>query len=170
VVPPAVLQFRKWLTIWADESAKLKDANVKKRYAAMLEDGLKPKLKKMKPELKKPYTWRHRRSKKMKPDWKVAVVKQLKDQGVDPASKTGRAATKRAERASRSVEKHAADNVRESERRKANKANRSVEQEAAYKVKEAERKKAAYWAKKNSQGRAQDAHMDDAAAAEAPAL
>jgi hypothetical protein len=107
----------------------------------------------------------------MKPDWKVAVEKQLKDQGVDPASKTDRAATKRAKRANRSVEKEAAEhNVRASERRKANKATRSVEQEAAYKMKESERKKAAYRAKKNSQGRAQDAHMDDAAAAEAPTL
>jgi hypothetical protein len=84
VVPPAVLQFRKWLTIWSGESAKLQDANERKRYAAILEGGLKPKLKKMRPKLKKPYTWRHRRAKKMKPDWKVAVERQLKDQGVDP--------------------------------------------------------------------------------------
>ena len=48
VVPPAVLQFRKWLTIWSGESAKLQDANERKRHAAILEDGLKPKLKKMK--------------------------------------------------------------------------------------------------------------------------
>jgi hypothetical protein len=42
VAPPAVLHFRKWLTIWSDESEKLQDANEKKRYAyaAILEDGL----------------------------------------------------------------------------------------------------------------------------------
>ena len=40
MVPPAVLQFRKWLTIWSGESAKLQDANEKKRYAAILEGGL----------------------------------------------------------------------------------------------------------------------------------
>jgi hypothetical protein len=27
VVPPAVLEFRKWLTVWSGESAKLQDAN-----------------------------------------------------------------------------------------------------------------------------------------------
>jgi hypothetical protein len=38
-----VLQFRKWLTIWSGESANLQDANEKKRYAAVLEAGLKRK-------------------------------------------------------------------------------------------------------------------------------
>jgi hypothetical protein len=38
-----VLQFRKWLTIWSDESAKLQDANEKKRCAAFLDGGLKRK-------------------------------------------------------------------------------------------------------------------------------
>jgi hypothetical protein len=83
----------------------------------------------------------------------VAVEKQLKDQGVGPASKTGRAATSKAKRANQSVEQEAADKVRESERKEAKRANWSVEQEAAYKVRDPERKKAAYWAKKNSQGR-----------------
>jgi hypothetical protein len=66
----------------------------------------------------------------MKPDWKVAVEKQLKDQGVNPASKK------------------AADNLMESERKKAKRGSWSVEQEAAYKVKLSEREKSAYWAKK----------------------
>ena len=40
VVPPAVLEFRYWLTVWSDESAKLQDANEKERCAAVLEDCL----------------------------------------------------------------------------------------------------------------------------------
>jgi hypothetical protein len=38
-----VLEFRKWLTIWSGESAKLQDANEKERHAAIIEGGLKPK-------------------------------------------------------------------------------------------------------------------------------
>ena len=40
MAPPAVHQFRKWLTIWSDEPAELQDANEKKRCAAILEGGL----------------------------------------------------------------------------------------------------------------------------------
>ena len=40
MVPPAVLQFRKWLTIWSGESAKLQDANEVRRFAAVLKGGL----------------------------------------------------------------------------------------------------------------------------------
>jgi hypothetical protein len=39
-VPPELLQFRYWLAVWSENSAKLQDANEKKRYAAILEDGL----------------------------------------------------------------------------------------------------------------------------------
>jgi hypothetical protein len=203
VVPPAVLQFRKWLTIWADEPAKLKDANEKKRYAAILEHGLKRKLKNqgsgpaIKPDWKVALekelkdqgvaplsktglaaTQRARRAnrsvdqktadnvkesegqkarranwlveqKKMKPDWKVALEKELKDQGVAPLSKTGLAATQRARRASRSVEQKTADNVREAASQKARRANRSVEQKTADNVRAAATQKAAYWAAQN---------------------
>jgi hypothetical protein len=137
VVPPAVLQFRKWLTIWADEPAKLKDANEKKRYAAILEHGLKRKLK------------NQGSGPAIKPDWKVALEKELKDQGVAPLSKTGLAATQRARRASRSVEQKTADNVREAASQKARRANRSVEQKTAGNVRAAATQKAAYWAVQN---------------------
>jgi hypothetical protein len=40
VVPPAVLEFRKWLAIWSGESAKLQDANEKELCTAVLGDGL----------------------------------------------------------------------------------------------------------------------------------
>jgi hypothetical protein len=80
VVPPAVLEFRKWLTIWSGESAKLQDANEKERHAAILEGGLKPK------PIQQPYDPRmpkyeygpKRKYCMMKPDWKVAQENQLK--------------------------------------------------------------------------------------------
>jgi hypothetical protein len=50
---------------------------------------------------------------KLNSDWKVALEKELKDQGVAPLSKTGLAAMQRARYANRSVEQKTADNVRE---------------------------------------------------------
>jgi hypothetical protein len=43
----------------------------------------------------------------MKPDWKVALEKQLKDQGVAPGSRTGRTATQKAKRVNMSDEQKA---------------------------------------------------------------
>ena len=38
MIPPAVLGFHNWLTVWSVESARLQDANEKKRIDAQLEE------------------------------------------------------------------------------------------------------------------------------------
>jgi hypothetical protein len=121
------------LTIWSGESAKLHDANEKKRYAAMPEDGLKRKLPTLSVSLSGTEFNLRQASKQRAKRGANRTVEQKTADNVREAARqkaaywavqngvrvSKKSAKQRARRASRSVEQKTADNVRERARQKA---------------------------------------------------